>query len=230
MQKVLILISSFLLLTTFLSAQKVKPITVLAGLKVEDCIPFQERYRYPEFTTGTVFFKQGSEMEAKFNYNFMKREMEFMQGKDTLAIANESDIQQIIVSGTVFLVNKGYLELISNGKLTFGIKQYFNLMNVRKKDFYGDMGSSSATQSYSSLHSNSHYYKLTVNQDRIFQKVAEYYLVTPSGNFVHFTRKKAMQLFPKNKNAIRNYLKSNKTDFDSREDLLRFAEYVSTLK
>jgi len=222
-------IISILFLTTGLSAQKSKPVTVPAGLKVEDCIPFEDRYRFSVFTTGMVYFKNGSDIEAKLNYNLMMKEMEYLKGKDTLAIANENDIQQIIISGVVFAVNKGYLELIYNGKLTVGEKQYFNLMDVKKKDPYGDIGSGAATDSYSSIHSNGHYYKLTANQDRIFQKVVEYYLATPTSDFVFFNKKKVKKLFPQQKKAIDDYLKSNKVDFDSRKDLLRFAEYLDAI-
>ena len=224
-----LIISSGLVVTTGLSAQKSRTVKVAAGLKVEDCIPFQERFRYPEFTTGTVFFKNGTTIEVKLNYNLMMREMEYLKGKDTLAIANQNDIQQIIISGTVFIVNKGYLELIYNGKVTIGINQFYNLMDVRKKDPYGDIGSGAATDTYSSIHTGGQYYKLTANQDRIFQKVAEYYLQIPSGNWVRFNKKKVKQMFPQHKKAIATYLKSSKVNFYSREDLIRFAEYLGEL-
>ncbi|MFA5970902.1 MAG: hypothetical protein WC780_01025 [Lentimicrobiaceae bacterium] len=222
-------ISSILFLTTGLLAQKSKPVLVLAGLKVDDCIPFQERYRFPEFTIGTVYFKNGSNNEAKLNYNLIAKEMEYLQGKDTLAIANENDIQQIIISGIVFIVNKGYLELIYTGKLTVGEKQYFNLMDVKKKDPYGYMSTGASTNTYNSLHSNGQYYKLIVHEDRIFQKVVEYYLATPTSGFVLFNKKKVKQLYPHHKKAIEYYLKSNTVNFDSSKDLIRFAEYLGDL-
>ena len=229
MKRVLIQFCSYLLLTSILSAQKSELIKVSAGLKAEDCIPFQQRYRFPEFTTGTVYFKSGSDIEAKLNYNLMLREMQYIKGKDTLTIVNETDIQQIIISGTVFVANEQYLELIYTGKFDVGMKQYFNLMNVRKKDFYGDIGSGAATTSYNSLHSEGQYNRLTVNQDKIFQKVAEYYLQIPSGNWVRFNKKKVKQLYPRQKKAIDDYLRSNMVNFDSEKDLIRFAVYLGNL-
>lgn len=222
-------ITIILLSVNSLSAQNGKKFTVLAGLKVEDCIPFEERFRFPEFTTGTVIFKNGSKIEEKLNYNLLVKEMEYLQGKDTLAIANENDIQQIIISGKVFIVNKGYLEIIYNGKLSVGMKQYYKLMDVRKKDPYGDIGSGAATDTYGSLHTESQYYKLSANQDRIFQKVSEYYLCIPAGNCVLFTKQKAKQLYPQKKKSIDVYLKSNKVNFNSGEDLIRFAGYLENL-
>lgn len=218
-----------MLLSSGSTAQKGKPFIVLAGKKVEDCIPFEARFRFPEFTTGKVFFTRGTNTDAKLNYNFVTQEMDYIQGKDTLAISNPSDIKQIIIDGNVFIMNKGYMEVISNGKIPVGLRQYFNLANERKKDPYGDMAAGAATTSYSSLHTDGHYYKLTQDHDRVFQKVTEYYLATSSSGFVSFTKKKVIKLFPKKKKEIEAYLKSYNVDFDSREDLIRFAEYLSGL-
>ncbi len=218
-----------MLLSPCLSAQKGKPFTVPAGKKIEDCIPFEERFRFPEFTTGKVFFTQGTNADAKLNFNFLTREMVYIEGQDTLAIANPTDIRQIIIDGNIFIMNKGYMEVISNSKIPVGLRQYFNLMNERKKDPYGEMAAGAATTSYSSLHTDGHYYKLTQDHDRIFQKVTEYFLATSNSGFVPFTKKKVIGLFPQKKKEIEDYLISNKVNFDSREDLIRFAGYLSDL-
>jgi len=229
MAKTLILLNIFLLLSACLSAQKGKLFTVTAGSKVEDCIPFGERYRFPEFTAGKVIFKNGTNTDAKLNYNFLVREMQYMHGKDTLSISNENDILQVIVSDTTFVINKGYIELVYNDKVIMGIRQYFNLLDVRKKDPYGVIGSGSATDSYSSLHADGQYFKLTMDQDRLFQKVSLYYISSESGELVAFTKKKVMQLFPGNKKAIEDYLKSDKVNFNSKQDLLRLAKFLNNL-
>ncbi|MDO9254997.1 MAG: hypothetical protein Q7U54_05750 [Bacteroidales bacterium] len=223
------LITLFVLLSVCLSAQKGKLFTVTAGSRIEDCIPFGERYRFPEFTTGKVFFRNGTNTEVKLNYNFLVREMQYIHGKDTLAISNEGDILQVIVADTTFVINKGYVELIYNDKVIVGLRQYFNLLDVRKKDPYGVIGSGSATDSYGSIHSGGQYFKLTMDQDRLFQKSSLYYIATSSGELVPFTKKKVMLLFPANKKAIEDYLKSDKVDFDSRNELLRFAEFLNNM-
>lgn len=229
MKKVSLVINLLMLLSTCLSAQKGNTFTVLAGKKVEDCIPFEERFRFPEFTAGKVFFTQGTNTDAKLNFNFMTREMAYIQGHDTLAISNPTDIKQIIIDGNIFIMNKGYMEVISNGKIPVGLRQYFNLMDERKKDPYGQIAAGAATTSYSSLHTDGHYYKLMQDHDRLFQKVTEYYLATSSSGFVSFSKKKVILLFPQKKKEIENYLESNKVDFDSRDDLIRFATYLSSL-
>jgi hypothetical protein len=229
MKKTVLSICSFLLLTTCLSAQKSEPVTVKAGTRVEDYFPFQERYRYPEFIDGKVFFRNGAYAATKLNYNFLIGEMEYIQLKDTLSLDNTADIMLIAIAKDTFYYDKGYLEQICNGQVKVALKQYIKLKEVQKKDSYGSSGSNSATDSYSTIQTAGQTYKLVINQDRVFQKMSEFYLATPSSGFVPFSKKKVMQLFPRKKDAIQDYLKSNKVDFDSREELIRFAEYLVNL-
>jgi len=229
MKKTLIIICYILFLTTCATAQKKERFTVTAGTKVEDCIPFQEMYRYPEFTDGKVFFKNGAYSSSKLNYNHLLGEMQYIQAKDTLSIANEKDISLVTVAGDTFYYDNGYIELISGGQIKVGLKQYFELRETVKKDSYGSAGSGSATDSYSTLQTPGKNYNLVINHDRIFEKTLKYYLSTPSSGFVFFNKKQVMQLFPQKKDTIQNYLKSNKVDFNSRNDLLRFADYLRTL-
>ena len=229
MRKATSIICYILFLTTCLSAQKKERFTVMAGTKVEDCIPFQQMYRYPEFTEGKVFFKNGAHSGSKLNYNFLLGEMQYIQAKDTLSIANEKDISLVTVAGDTFYFDNGYLELISGGQIKVCLKQFFELIETVKKDSYGSAGSGSATDSYSTLQTPGKNYNLVINHDRIFEKTLKYYMATPTSGFVFFNKKQVMQLFPQKKDAIQNYLKSNKVDFNSRNDLLRFADYLRTL-
>jgi len=229
MKKLFLVISSILCLINGLSAQKNENITVPAGTKVQDYFSFQEMYRYPEFTDGNVFFKNGATAASKFNYNLLSGEMDYPQLKDTLSIANPSEIKLITIAGDTFYFDKGYLELIYSDKFKVVLKQCYKLLDAVNKDSYGSSGSNSATDSYSTLQTTGQSYKLVLNQDRIYKKYLEYSLLTPTGTFVLFTKKKVMQQFPQNKKAIDEYLKSNKVDFDSKEDLIRFAGYLSEL-
>lgn len=229
MKKLVLIISSFVYLISGLSAQKNENITVPAGTKVQDYFSFNEMYRYPEFADGIVFFKNGATAASKLNYNLLSGEMDYPQSKDTLSIANPTEIKFITISIDTFYFDKNYLELIYSDKYSVTIRQGYNQPDVLNRDSYGSSGSNSATDSYSTLQTTGQSYKLVLNQDRIYKKVSEYYLLTPTGTFVLFTKKKVMQLFPQKKKTIEGYIKSNRVDFDSREDLIKFAGYLSDL-
>jgi hypothetical protein len=229
MKKTVLTFNFILFLITGLSAQKSETITVAAGTNVQDYFSFQQMYRYPKFTNGKVYFNNGATASSSLNYNLLSGEMDYSQSKDTLSIANPTDIKFIAIAKDTFYFDKGYLELIYSNKFKVALKQRYKQLDVVNKDSYGSSGSNSATDSYNSLQTAQQSYKLVINQDRIYKKVSDYYLVTPTGTFVPFSRKKVMQLFPQHKETIEQYLKSNKVDFDLRDDLIRFAGYLSDL-
>jgi hypothetical protein len=199
-------------------------------MRVVDCFPFSERYRYPEFVTGRIQARNGVYSDTKLNYNFLNGEMEYIRNKDTLAIANRKDIRYIVVAQDTFYYDKGYyMELVSGGPVKVVLKQYIKLKETLKKDSYGSSSSGSATTSYGTLPSQGNFYKLVANEDMVFQRTLEYYLPDQSGGFVQYTKKNVIQLFPQNEDAIKAYLKSNKIKFDNRDDLIKLSEFLRSL-
>lgn len=230
MKKTIFFICSILTFSGSLSAQKYEPVTVKAGMRVVDCFPFNERYRYPEFITGRIQVKSGVYSEVKLNYDFLNGEMEYIKNRDTLAIANKKDIKFIVVAQDTFYYDKGfYMELISGGHVKVVMKQYIRLKETLKKDSYGTSSSGSATNSYGSMPINGNFYMLIANEDMVFQRTLEYYLSDQYGGFIAYTKRNVMQLFPQHEDTIKAYLKTNKVNFDKRDDLLRLADFLQNL-
>jgi hypothetical protein len=230
MKETIFLICSILTLSGSLSAQKYEPVTVRAGMRVVDCFPFNERYRYPEFVTGRIQVKSGIFSEPKLNYNFLSGEMEYISNRDTLAIANKKDIRFVNVAQDTFYYANGYfVEQLCGGPFKVVLKQYIKLKETQKQDSYGTTSAGAAMNSYGSLPTNGNFYKLTANTDFLLQRTLEYYLSDQSGGFVQFTKKSVLQLLPQYEAAIKAYLKSNKINFEKRDDLIRLAGYLSAL-
>jgi hypothetical protein len=218
----------FLIFYINLSAQDNKTIVVKAGTKVLDYFPVHERYRYQEFIQGQVVFKNGKSNNLKLNYNILLGEMEFIQSSDTLYIAKKKDIRFVVAQDT-FYYDNAYIEVISGGQIKVGLNQYVKLKDVLKKGAYGTTSRSASIDTYNSMSAHGMSFDLIPNEDIELQKTLEFYLSTPSGGFVQFNKKNVIQLFPERADNIKAYIKSNKVDFDSRDDLLRFAEYLRSL-
>jgi hypothetical protein len=217
-----------LLFSSDLSAQENKTIIVKAGTKLIDYFPLKERYRYKEFIPGQVVFKNGKTNNLKLNLNILFGEIEFIQDADTLYIAKKKEIRFVIAQDTFFYDN-GYIEIISGGQMKVGLKQYIKLKDVLKKGAYGTTSRSTAIGTYNSMAAGGMSYDLVPNEDLELQKTLEYYLSDISGVFILFTRKNVIKLFPEKSDNIKAYIKSEKVDFDSRDDLLRFADYLRSL-
>jgi hypothetical protein len=70
---------------------------------------------------------------------------------------------------------------------------------------------------------------LIPSEDLVLQKTSDYFYSTPENEFVQFTKKNIIKILPGKEDVIKDYLKLNKIDFESKEDIFRLADFVSTL-
>lgn len=227
--KKIIFLSIFLLLHLSLYAQNEGPIVVKKGTSLLDYFTIEERYLYPEFTSGSVLFKTNVFTERKFNYNYLNGEIEFLQSKDTFEIRNKKDIKSVIIAQDTFYYDNGYILQIKSGHPKVGLKESIEFKDYVKKDGYGSTGSAGARTSYGSIATEGSNYKLKVNEDVIYKRTKLYYILSNKGEFVLFNKKNVNQLFPNYKSEIKTFLKTNKIKFDSEEDLLKLVEYLEGL-
>jgi hypothetical protein len=229
MKLVLVFVYSILGFALSQSGEKYKTVVVKAGTNMQDYFPPDQRYRYPEFRLGRVVFKNGTVSNIILDYSYLTGEIVFIQAKDTLIISKKKDVLYVVAQDTFFYDN-GYIELLSGGELRVGLKQYIKIRDVLKQGAYGTSNRSGSIATYSSLWANHNAYGLIPNEDIEVEMTLEYYISDSSGGFIPFNRKSAIQLFPQKADEIKAYIKSNKVDFESRSDLLGFADYLRTLK
>lgn len=229
MKRIIFIICSILFITSCLSAQKSEPITVKAGTRVKDYFPVAERYRYPDFTEGKGIFSNGKIIPGKFNYNFLSGEIQFIKLADTLSLANTKDLKSIAIAQDTFYYHNGYMEMIRNGKFRVYLKQAIVIKDIHKEGAFGTINRTAASESYSYVLTGNSFVDLVPTEDIVLQKTVDYFYSTPENAFVQFTKKNIIKILPEKEDVIKNYLKSNKIDFESREDILKLADFVGNL-
>ena len=117
MKRTIFIIYLLLFTNACLLAQKQESVTVKAGTRVIDYFPIAERYLYPNFTKGIITLKNGRSNTCQFNLNFLSGEMEFIQSKDTLIIADKKDLYSIVIAKDTFYFHNVYLQMIRGGNL-----------------------------------------------------------------------------------------------------------------
>jgi hypothetical protein len=230
MKKISIIVLAALVFSSSVLAQKEQPIVVKSGRDVKDYFPYKERYRYQEFLPGKAVFKSRVFSEARWNYNLLNDDMEFLRGKDTLAVNNnKNDISYIVIEADTFVYDNGFIEIISDGSVKVGIKKHFKLNELQKTDSYGIASAASSRESYGSMPVDGNYYKFRATTDMVFQKTTEYYLSRSFRDFVPYRKNYVLKLFPEKEDKIKGFLKSGKIDFDSEIDLIKLTSYLRTL-
>lgn len=206
-------------------------IVVKAGTAPREYFKPEEIYKYSKFLPGTVYFKNGEVANAPLNYCILSGEMHFIKrGRDTLAISNPNDIKLATVNTDTFIFDKGYLQLIAgNSSKTLAKKQYVKMEDIRKGDAYGMTSSLSATTNYSTYSASSSIsYKLVVQQEMILSKRTEFYLGDSKGDYKLLIEKSVLKMYPSHKEEIKNFIKTNGTDFRKQEDVMKLFAFIES--
>ena len=229
MKWILFVIYLVLFTNSWLSAQKLEPVIVKAGTNLNDYFPNSERYLYPEFTQGKGFFQNNRIVPCLFNFNLLSGEIEFISSKDTLLIAKKQEIVSIVVAKDTFYYHDAYLQLIQGGKFKVYLKRGLKIQDIRKEGAMGSVNRSAASDSYSFLILGKRTLDLKPTEDILLQKTEEYFYSLYGGDYFPFTRKNILRVQQGKEEVIKDFIKSNKIDFNSRDGLLRLADYVSSL-
>jgi len=188
-----------------------------------DVASVDKAYRFPNFTNGHVYFRDGSMSAAKLNYNFLNRELEFISpGGDTLALVKEQmlNIKNIIIDSITFYYYDGYLEEMAHNENEKLLKRQFYDIKSEKIGAYEQPSGNSAIDAYSSFTDESGQPRnLAVRANLTLVMKTEYFIGDKYNTFLRATKRNMLDLYPKKKTQIESYLRNNHVNFASGTDL-----------
>jgi len=221
-----VLVLAISLLFTKINGQDSTRVFIPAGKSFSDVAGLDKAYRFPNFTNGHVYFRDGTMSAAKLNYNFLNKELEFISPNgDTLAIVKEQalNIKNIIIDSITFYYYDGYLEEMAHnedGKLLK--RQFYQIKGSEKIGAYNLASTSSAIDSYSSYtDQNGQSRTLTVRENLTLVIATEYFFGDKYTVVLRATKKNMLDLYPKKKIQIESYLRNNNVNFTNGTDLLK---------
>lgn len=220
-------------------AQAPTVIRVKGGIGREKSVPFSERYRYDQFREGKVLFQNGAAASAKFNYNILLGEMQFIDPKgDTLALADEPVVRMVGVDGLslrqdlfMFDQAKGYLEVIADYRAArLAVKQGLKTVKNEKRTGYDQSSGASAITTYQ-YHAagNASIAKLDAKGDLLLIKDKSYFIIDQNNRFHPANRASILKVFAKHRDQINAYLANEAIDFNKEDDLKKLLTYCSDL-
>jgi hypothetical protein len=188
-------------------------------------------FRYPKFSQGIVHFKDGTMSSARFNYNLVLGEMQFLDAKgDTLSVANEQDIQYITVGSDSFHLKKGVYETAGDfGYVKLASKQILKIIDNEKIGAYGIPSSSASISSLSIVDNNNRVYKLSANENYVYAKEKTWFLVVKAnGQVLPATKQNVLKAYSRSRDKIEDYIAVQEIDFKSESDLKKLLTYCAT--
>ena len=229
--KALLLLFFILIGYTDLSAQDSTRVIVKAGEKIEDVLRSSDIYFYPQFIYSKILFKDGKVADPYMNYNRLYDQMLFINEKgDTLALTDVKNIEFIVNDWDVFYYSGGYLRLIADDTvIKLAEKQVWAVADVRKMGTFNTPTNTVAITSvgyFSNGQDAAKSKELILNAETVLRKETQYYFGDKYNHFFPASKKKLLDLFPKEERRIENYLKDNNVDFDKKDDLEKLAQFL----
>jgi hypothetical protein len=200
-------------------------------------LPYKEKYRYPEFKEGRVYYSRKESNPLKLNYNLLFRQVIMIaESGDTIFVANLEIIKYILIDKDLYYhdFKKGYFEIISNPDDSIRLTAQRKL-KILKREVLEDTEKpqlTSASKIFSSLYvplnPTFKREKVTLSRETTFfllDKNDESHIVTKAAFF---------KLFPTHKKEIKKYLSQmarqrTPIKFYREEDLKKLIQFCRSL-
>ncbi len=186
-------------------------------------------YIFPEFTKGTVLMKSGQQLQALMNYNTLSEEMIFEDKGMKLAISKEEKekVDTVYIAERKFFVLDGcFVELLYRSGYELYAEHRCDVKYPGKPAGYGGTSETTSVSTYSGVYSGGILYELKLPDDF---KINPYliYLLKKDGEIKKFYNLKQLnKIFSDRKDRLKEYISSNKTDYNDMESVIRLIRYL----
>lgn len=202
-----ILISLFLFSTTTYAQHSLQTVKLV-------------QYVFDQFTPGTVKMKSGATSNQTLNYNIITNEMVFEQNGNFAAIASPENVDTVYIADRKFIpLNNKFYEVLVSGAMPLLEEFTASVIEPGTSIGYGSTTESGATSSYQSLIRDGGAYGLKLPDG--FQVVAKQaFFILKDGKLEKIGGERQLaKIFSDKKDAIKDLVKKNNTNFSKREDV-----------
>jgi hypothetical protein len=220
----------FLLVVGFFAkAQPQESYTIKPGENILEIVQLKNLFQYPAFLDGVVFFKDGRAVRSRLNYNYFSAQIQFIDARgDTLTLADENTIKNIVIAKDSFCYDGGYIQLIEQeGTVSLGKKVYFKDFEQKKGAYGLSSGTSSAINASSAVIENKTF-SFNPELELTLIKNTDY-VVGNKNEFLVADKKNLIKLFPKYKKTIAEYLDNTSINFKREDDLIKLSAFLRGL-
>ena len=188
-------------------------------------------YYFKDFTNGQVLLKNKQFARGKFNYDFVNKQIHFLNGNTDMIVENLQDIDTIIIDKIRFIPHDGhFVEVMKEGKTVLLIEKE---VNTREHGKVGAMGVATHG-SVQSIDVNARFQRVNGenNMDLTIYKdeIKNIYYILVKRDWKSFRNQATfLKLFPKKQQeSIKEVIKTTEVDFNNPEDVLKLWSKINS--
>lgn len=194
----------------------------------------ESEYLFKDFQQSLVYYKDGRVFKVKLNYSLARNAFMFIDenDKNNVKLFAEPEMVRVlkIDNRTFQLTPKGLAQEHLNQDPYLAVTYRGRSRPQGKQVGYGGRSETASVDSYSSIQSEGHIFKLETEKI-IIADVQKRYTTKINGKEKAFeTGKQFLKLYPKEQQeTIQKYIKAQKTDFDDPQQVLELVKYAEAL-
>lgn len=189
---------------------------------------------FPEYQSGTVYYKNGTTSNGQFNYDGLMQKMSFNQNGTPAYLANAADVEKMVIGDHTFVPvgNDAFYEEFTAGNGKFYVNHKKIMKDAEANTGFMGIGTSNMAVETPDLVSIAGTNtipsaRLSLNAAYIDNK-QEVYLFS-DGRYRVFSNANQLSNVYGYKKEISDFAKQNKIDFKNPEDLKKIVEYAASL-
>ena len=195
-----------------------------------DAVQKNAYYMFEEFQDAIVYFQGGIRSQAKVNYNLMDGIIYFIDQEDGLVkiVTNVDKITVIKIGERNFITVKGGIQEVMPTTPPIYVQYRVKTKMKAQKGAYGTVTETSSITTYSGIQDGKSY----GIQEREFEATGRYnmYWIEKNGKKIQFLDlKQFLKIYPKHKDALDSYIKSNSIDFNETNTIVALCLYAENL-
>ena len=207
--------------------------TVKTEQQINDVFSVKDIFRYEAFTSGKVYFKDGTAADARLNYNRVFEQMLFVDEKgDTLAMA-APELTQVVVIGkdSFYYGNEFFLEkepII--GKAKMATRQLLKQIDKKTLGAYGSTNSDAANSSFKQQYTiDGKAIQMKPGEGTLYSKTTEIYISDEFNHFLPLTKKNLELIFRQHLDGLKEFIKANDINLKKVDDVKRLIAFANQL-
>ena len=188
---------------------------------------FLTHYIFPAFKTGEVHKKGGEIVKASLNYNTLTDEFVFDQNGQKLALDHLEDIERVEVESRSFIpVENGFYEVVVSAPVALCIQYHSDILPPGNETGFGKSQAGAITN-VTDLKSIGMAYLLQLPSDYKISLKRTFWLKDKNKFKLVKNAQDVKNVFINKKDDIITYLRENKVNFKSEDDLIKLVEFCN---
>jgi hypothetical protein len=188
------------------------------------------QFLFPSFTKGIVKMKDKREMTAILDYNTVDEEMIFNQQGVYMKLDNPQEIDTVYLQNRKFIpFDDAFYEVVANGPCPFYIQHKSRYTPVGTTTAYGIKSQTLGTTSVRTMQSGNQVRQIDVPEDVTVTPANVFWIKINDEMNKFNSEKQLLKLFPENEQKIKEFVKNNKINVKSEENLKVLGNFCNSL-